>query len=72
MKPGLFQILVIVLIVIVLFGRGRIGDMLGDLGKGIKSFRKGLEEDDAPAPLLDGQVGEMQAASEAATDKTAG
>jgi sec-independent protein translocase protein TatA len=69
-KPGLFQILVIVLIVLVFFGRGRIGDMLGDLGKGIKSFRKGLDEDAAEAPLIDGQGREMQA--EAATDKTAG
>lgn len=71
MKPGLFQILVIVLIVLVLFGRGRISGMMGDFGKGIKSFKKGLGEDDG-GPLLDGQARDMQAAPEAATDKTAG
>lgn len=52
MKPGLFQILIIALIILVLFGRGRISEMMGDFGKGIKSFRKGIaDEDVAPVPL---------------------
>mgnify|MGYP003579589913 CR=1 FL=1 len=42
MKPGLFQILIIAMIVLVLFGRGRISEMMGDFGKGIKSFKKGV------------------------------
>ena len=44
--PGFFQILVIALIILVLFGRGRIGEMMGDFGKGIKGFKRGLEDDD--------------------------
>ena len=47
MKPGLFQILIILLIVLVLFGRGRISGMMGEFGRGIKGFRKGLDEDDS-------------------------
>ena len=69
MKPGLFQILVVVLILLVLFGRGRIGVMMGDFGKGLRSFRKGLGDDDDAAPRLDGPVVE---AADVSTDKTAG
>jgi sec-independent protein translocase protein TatA len=43
---GPFQILIIALVILVLFGRGRISEMMGDFGKGVKSFRKGLGEDD--------------------------
>ncbi len=48
---GPFQILIIALVILVLFGRGRISEMMGDFGKGVKSFRKGLsDEDNASAP----------------------
>ena len=40
--------LVVALVILLLFGKGRISDMMGDLAKGIKSFKKGLAEDDAP------------------------
>ena len=46
MSIGLFQILIIALVIILLFGRGRISEMMGDFGKGIKSFRQGIGEDD--------------------------
>lgn len=46
MQPGIFQLLIIALVILVLFGRGRISGMMGDFGKGIKSFRKGLNETD--------------------------
>ena len=59
MKPGLFQILIILLIVLVLFGRGRISEMMGDFGKGIKSFKRGIADDEtAPQPLIDGAEGQ--------------
>ena len=47
--PGVFQLLVIALIVVVLFGRGRINDFMGDFGKGVKSFRKSIADDDEAA-----------------------
>jgi len=37
------------LIVVLLFGRGKISDMMGDVAKGIKAFKKGMSEDDTPA-----------------------
>ena len=52
--PGVFQLLVIALIAVVLFGRGRISDFMGDVGQGVKSFRKSIADDDEaaqPAPV---------------------
>ncbi len=50
MNIGPWQLIIIALVVLVLFGRGRISEMMGDFGKGIKSFKKGMaEEADAPA-----------------------
>jgi sec-independent protein translocase protein TatA len=37
---------IVAIIVLLLFGKGRISEMMGDMGKGIKSFKKGLAEDD--------------------------
>ncbi|MCB5426253.1 twin-arginine translocase TatA/TatE family subunit [Altererythrobacter sp. CC-YST694] len=49
MNIGPVQLLIIAVIILVLFGRGRISEMMGDFGKGVKSFRKGINEDDTPA-----------------------
>ena len=44
------HLIVLALVVLVLFGRGRISEMMGDFGKGIKSFKAGMnEETDRPA-----------------------
>lgn len=41
---------IVALVILVLFGRGKISETMGDFGKGIKSFRKGMaEEADKPA-----------------------
>jgi len=37
---------IVALVVLVLFGRGKISETMGDFGKGIRSFRKGLSDDD--------------------------
>mgnify|MGYP005839672527 CR=1 FL=1 len=50
--------LVVGILVLLLFGRGRISEMMGDVAKGIKAFRKGLADDEAapagqqPAPSV--------------------
>ncbi len=44
--------LIVLAVVLIVFGRGgRISDMMGDFGKGIKSFKKGLSDEDSPARL---------------------
>lgn len=43
--------LVVLVVVLLLFGRGRISDVMGDFGKGIKSFKQGIaDEETKPAP----------------------
>ncbi len=42
--------IVVGVIVMLLFGRGKVSELMGDVAKGIKSFKKGMAEDDAPAP----------------------
>jgi sec-independent protein translocase protein TatA len=46
---SLWHWLVVIIIVLLLFGKGRISDMMGDLGKGLKSFKQGMAEDDKPS-----------------------
>ena len=56
------HILVVAGITLLLFGRGRISDMMGDVAKGIKSFKKGLSDEPEtqaePAPA-EAQRGEL-------------
>mgnify|MGYP006272614873 CR=1 FL=1 len=48
MVPGWQQLLIVLVLVLVLFGgRGRISALMGDMAKGIRSFRQGLAEDDS-------------------------
>tara|TARA_Y100000590_G_scaffold147437_1_gene169275 strand:- start:1018 stop:1248 length:231 start_codon:yes stop_codon:yes gene_type:complete len=44
MGISFWQILVVLVLVLLLFGRGRISHMMGDLAKGIKSFKRGMNE----------------------------
>ncbi len=49
MQPSVWQILIVAALVLILFGRGRISEMMGDVGKGIKSFKKGITEEEETA-----------------------
>lgn len=55
---SLWHWIVVALVVLLLFGRGRISEVMGDFGKGISSFKKGLSEeekkkaDEAPAKQI--------------------
>ena len=44
MSIGFWQIAIVVVLVVLLFGRGKISDLMGDVAKGIKSFKKGMKE----------------------------
>jgi sec-independent protein translocase protein TatA len=51
------HLLILALVVLVLFGRGRISEMMGDFGKGIKSFKSGMaEETDRPVAPPPAQI----------------
>jgi sec-independent protein translocase protein TatA len=45
MSIGFWQIAIVVILVVLLFGRGKISSLMGDVAKGIKSFKKGMATD---------------------------
>lgn len=50
MAPSWFQLVIVLFLIVVLFGRSKISDVMGDFAKGIKNFKRGLsDEPDEPA-----------------------
>ena len=47
---SLMHWVIVLLVVMLLFGGGRISGLMGDVAKGIKSFKKGMEDDDSDLP----------------------
>ena len=45
MSIGFWQIAIVVILVVLLFGSGKISSLMGDVAKGIKSFKKGMASD---------------------------
>ena len=45
MGSSFWQIAIVVVLVVLLFGRGKISSLMGDVAKGIKSFKKGMSDD---------------------------
>ncbi len=72
MGLSLPHLLILALVVLVLFGGGRISGLMGDVGKGIKSFKKGITDEDEPkpAPRIDAPS-EVVIDAEKQTDKQA-
>lgn len=72
MSLGPWQLIIIALVILVLFGRGRISEMMGDFGKGIKSFKKGMAEEesssDKPAPRIEGPAHDAKPAGESVSE----
>ncbi len=56
--------LLVILVVVLLFGRGKISDLMGDMAKGIKSFKKGLADDSD-------QTGEVKAIDQKQAEEAA-
>lgn len=46
MSLGIGELLLILVIVFVLFGAGKLPQVMGDIGKGVKSLKKGLKDED--------------------------
>ncbi len=43
--------IVVVVVVLLLFGRGKISELMGDMAQGIKAFKKGMSDDETPRPM---------------------
>jgi sec-independent protein translocase protein TatA len=46
MSIGIWQVVLILLIVLILFGAGKLPKVMGDIAKGVKNFKSGMKEDD--------------------------
>ncbi|MEO0679525.1 MAG: twin-arginine translocase TatA/TatE family subunit [Pseudomonadota bacterium] len=51
MAPSIWQLAIVGILVVLLFGRGKISSLMGDVAKGIKSFKKGMADDDEPSKV---------------------
>ena len=52
--------LLVILVVVLLFGRGKISDLMGDVAKGIKSFKKGMADDTTEANADDDKAKSLE------------
>ncbi|AWZ00639.1 MAG: twin-arginine translocase TatA/TatE family subunit [Rhodobiaceae bacterium] len=69
---GPWQIIIVLVLVVLLFGRGKISELMGDVAKGIKSFRSGLSDDEqAAAEQADPKTINAQQSETTTKDKTA-
>ena len=59
----------VIIVVMLLFGRGKISDLMGDVAKGIKSFKKGMADDEPETASGDAKSIDQKAAAKAETDK---
>ncbi|MEM7178046.1 MAG: twin-arginine translocase TatA/TatE family subunit [Pseudomonadota bacterium] len=64
MAPSIWQIAIVVILLVLLFGRGKISGLMGDVAKGIKSFKKGMAED------VDAEKDKIESSAEAPIDVT--
>jgi sec-independent protein translocase protein TatA len=48
--------IVVVVLIVLLFGRGKVSELMGDVAKGIKNFRQGMKEDEAAPPPAKAQA----------------
>ncbi len=69
---GVWQIVIVVLLLVLLFGRGKISELMGDVAKGIKSFKKGMSDDQADASEPVKSIEHDEAAKPEKTAKSSG
>lgn len=69
---GPWQLIIIALVVLVLFGRGRISEMMGDFGKGINSFKKGMSEESERSSSSPQQIQQQASSAPGTTTPASG
>jgi len=68
--PGLWGIIIVAVVVIVLFGRGKISGVMGEVASGIKAFQKGMKDEDKTPPMATTAQVQAPATAPAETEKT--
>lgn len=49
---SIWHVLILAVVVFLLFGRGKISDLMGDVAKGIKNFREGMKDEPEPPKVI--------------------
>ncbi len=70
MSIGPWQVIIVLVIILILFGAGKLPRVMGDLAKGVKNFKKGLNEEDREA-AVEAQPAEKVVTAEAEKDTAA-
>lgn len=71
MSLSVWHVLVVLVVVLILFGAGKLPQVMGDFAKGIKNFKAGLADDDKPSEPPAGTSATRQAVPEAANSDAA-
>ena len=67
MAPSFWQILIVLVLVLLLFGRGKIAGLMGEMATGIKSFKRGMAESDKQVGDTTGNVIDAEATAATTT-----
>ena len=67
MGMSIWKIAIVGGVVMLLFGRGKVSELMGDVAKGIKSFKKGLAEDDEQPTVIEHKPAETAAPASSET-----
>ena len=70
MSIGFWQIAIVVVLVVLLFGRGKISSLMGDVAKGIKSFKKGMSDNPEQTSSLSSTSEKTSNEESSASEKT--
>ena len=70
MSIGFWQIAIVVVLVVLLFGRGKISSLMGDVAKGIKSFKKGMSDNPDQTSSLSSTSDETSNEETSTSEKT--
>ena len=62
--PGLWGIIIVAVVVVVLFGRGKISGVMGEFASGIKAFQKGMQDEPKPTTTAQVQAPEAEKAKD--------
>ena len=62
MSIGIWQVVLVLVIVLILFGAGKLPKVMGDVAKGVKNFKAGMREDEDEDRVLTSDAGEPRVA----------
>ena len=71
MSLGIWQVVLILLIVVIIFGAGKLPSVMGDVAKGVKNFKAGMKDDDAVDQASKLEADAAPIASDSNKDKAA-